>query len=406
MTTTRGQVLRLKRDSLLPDKTHTSVHQLRTEDGQQITGLLHTTDGANDVICLAHPRQDLTHHPIIGELLARGYAVWTQGTRSVNNDITLVHEQALLDIAAGQVFLRLAGFPRVITLGHSGGGSLFAFYHHQAALNPEDRISKTPAGRPTQLAVATMPVPDAAIFLAPHRGQGALLMKTIDPSVADEADPLSVIPELDPYRPENGFAVPPQPSKFRAEFVERYRRAQQDRIAHIDTQAHMILTDRNSAGAEQDPVASRRRAIAPRLLVVYRTDADLACVDPTIDPNDRPYGSLFGVRPDLTNYGLNGFARITTADAWLSTWSGLSTNADFARSAPYVHAPTLFIELTGDQACTPVEASAMFAALGATDKTHIRLRGTHFGASLTPGEPSGVSLSAQQIANWLAEKRF
>ncbi|MFE2186727.1 TetR/AcrR family transcriptional regulator [Streptomyces sp. NPDC059455] len=38
----------------------------------------------------------------MAELLARGVAVWTQGTRSVNNDVALVHEQALLDMAAGQ----------------------------------------------------------------------------------------------------------------------------------------------------------------------------------------------------------------------------------------------------------------------------------------------------------------
>ena len=44
-----------------------------------------------------HPRQDVTHHVLVPELLARGYAVWTQGTRSVNNDLALVHEQALLD---------------------------------------------------------------------------------------------------------------------------------------------------------------------------------------------------------------------------------------------------------------------------------------------------------------------
>jgi hypothetical protein len=44
----------------------------------------------------------------------------------------------------------------------------------------------------------------------------------------------------------------------------------------------------------------------------HRTDADLRSVDLSIDPNDRPYGSLVGHRPDLTNYGLLGFGRLST----------------------------------------------------------------------------------------------
>ncbi|MEL5953556.1 hypothetical protein AADR41_01905 [Streptomyces sp. CLV115] len=360
--------------------------------------------GAKTVVCLAHPRQDLTHHPIVAELLGHHHAVWTQGTRSVNNDIALVHEQALLDIAAGQKFLRMSGFEHVVTLGHSGGGTLFAYYQEQAARTPDERESSTPSGRPTRLAAATMPVPDATVFLAPHPGQGALLMKMIDPSVADETDPMSAVPELDPYHPDNGFATPPQDSAFSAEFVARYRQAQRDRVARIDNRARELVAEADRYRAVTDDIISRRRALAPRLLIVYRTDADLACVDPTLDPNDRPYGSLFGPRPDLTNYGLTGFGRITTADAWLSTWSGLSTNADFVRCAPGVRTPTLFIELSGDQACTPQEAGTMFNALGAADKQHLRLRGTHFGAALTPGEPTGIARAAQAIDSWLSDR--
>ena len=86
---------------------------------------------------------------------------------------------------------------------------------------------------------------------------------------------------------------------------------------------------------------------ADKLGAVFHPSADLRSVDLSIDPNDRPYGSLFGRRPDLTNYGLIGFGRFTTPAAWLSTWSAVSTNADFLRCGPGVTAPTLFIELTG-----------------------------------------------------------
>jgi len=364
--------------------------------------------GVRTVVALMHPRQDVTHHVLVPELLSRGVAVWTQGTRSVNNDIALVHEQALLDAAAGQVFLRDRGFESVVTLGHSGGGTLFAFYQQQARLPAPKRIAVMPGGKPIDLTGADMPMPDGAIFMAPHPGQGALLQRLIDPSVTDEADPLSADPDLNPFSPANGFADPPTSSHYDPEFVTSYRAAQRARIERIDAVARDRVAEAKAAGIRfkisGDP-ADRRVTLAPRVLTVYRTDADLRSVDLSIDPNDRPYGSLFGRRPDLTNYGLIGFGRFTTPEAWLSTWSAVSTNADFLRCGPGVTAPTLFIELTGDQACFPDDARAMYHALGSTDKTFRRVRGTHFGGSVADGEPTGAQLAAVEIGTWLSRQQ-
>ena len=162
-------------------------------------------------------------------------------------------------------------------------------------------------------------------------------------------------------------------------------------------------TARQAFTASQDP-ADRRRAIAPRVLTVYRTDADLRFVDRALDPNDRPYGSLFGRRPDLTDYGLVGFGRFATPDAWLSTWSGRSSNADFLRCAPGVRTPTLLIGLSGDQACFPRDLDAMADALGTADLTRTEVAGTHFGGAIRRGEPTGAALAAQRIGPWLAER--
>jgi hypothetical protein len=391
-----------------PAATVTTVHELTTADGATVRGVLATVPGARTVVCLMHPRQDVTHHPLVPLLLRTGTAVWTQHTRSVNNDLTLIHEQALHDVAAGQVFLREQGFESVIVLGHSGGGPLFSFYLQQAALAPADRIATTPGGRPTKLADATMPVADGAIFLAPHPGQGALLLGCVDPSVADETDPLSVVPELDPFSPENGFAEPPGSSSYPAEFVRRYRAAQRDRVARIDAVAreHLARTAEARASFKKTGNASdRRRSLAPRIITVFRTDADLRTVDLTLDPSDRPYGSLFGKRPDLINYGRVGFGRLTTPEAWLSTWSGLSTNADFVRCAPGVTVPTLFVELTGDQGAFPADSRRMIGALGAEDLTVTTVRGLHFGGAIADGEPTGNELAAAEIGGWL-DKRF
>jgi hypothetical protein len=390
-----------------PTSTVTTAHQLTTADGATITGLLRRVPGARTVVCLMHPRQDTSHHVLVPELLARGYAVWTQGSRSPNNDLALVHEQTLLDVAAGQVFLREQELDAVITLGHSGGGTLFAYYHEQAGLPPGDRAASTPAGRPVGLTEAEMPVPDGAVFMAPHPGQGVLLSRLIDPSVVDESDPLSVDPELDLYSPANGFAAPGTSSDYAPDFLARYRQAQGERLARLDAVAAGHVAEaaaaRERAGRTRDP-ADRRAALAPRVITVYRTDADPRCVDLSLDPNDRPYGSLFGRRPDLTNSGLLGFGRLSTPDAWLSTWSATTSRADFVRCAPGVRAPTLLVELTGDQACFPADAARMAGALGAADLSTAVVRGTHFGGAIADGEPSGASLAAAEIGGWLQHR--
>ncbi|MCX6466902.1 MAG: alpha/beta hydrolase [Pseudonocardiales bacterium] len=390
-----------------PVSTVTSVHELTTADGATVRGVLATVPGATTVVCLMHPRQDVTHHPLVPVLLAAGTAVWTQHPRSVNNDLTLVHEQALLDVAAGMAFLRERGFDAVVVLGNSGGGPLYAFYLEQAGLPPERRIATTPGGRPTGLADAVLPPADGAVFLAPHPGQGRLLLACIDPSVADEADPLSVVPDLDPYDPANGFAEPPASSSYSAAFLERYRAAQRDRVARIDAVARAHLAraaEAREAFRRTGAAADRRRAIAPRVLTVFRTDADPRTVDLSIDPSERPYGSLFGRRPDLIDYGQVGFGRLTTPEAWLSTWSGLSSNADFVRCAPGVTVPTLFVELTGDQAAFPADSRRMVEALGAADLTTATVRGLHFGGAIAEGEPTGNALAAAVIVDWLGAR--
>lgn len=391
----------------IPRETVVSVHELTTTDGATVSGVLRVVPGAQTVVCLMHPRQDFTHHVLVPELLSRGAAVWTQGTRSVNNDLTLVHEQAVLDMAAGQTFLRDRGFEHVLTLGHSGGGTLAAFYHEQATLPSQQRLARTPAGRPVDLAGATMPIPDGAIFMAPHLGQGALLQRLIDPSVTDEADPLSADPELDPYLPRNGFAEPPESSSYPPEFIDHYRMAQRDRIRRIDERARELAEDaataRSTFQAHGD-VRDRRRSVAPRLITVYRTDADLRSVDLSLEANERPYGSLFGSRPDIINYGLLGFGRLSTPDAWLSTWSANTSNADFLRCAPSITVPTLLIELTGDQACFPADAQAMTTAIAAKDTTHERVRGKHFGGPIATAEPAGSTLAADVMGTWIATR--
>lgn len=385
----------------------TTIHQLTTVDGAPVVGVLRRPLGATTVFALMHPRQDVTHHPLIPHLLDSGHAVWTQQSRHPNNDLNLIHEQALLDYAAGQVFLRELGFESVVSLGHSGGATLVAFYCEQAGLSAHDRLTTASSGRSVPLAEATMPEPDAVVFMAPHPGQGALLKRVIDPSVTDESDPLSIEPDLDPFSDRNGFRPAPEPAQYSSEFIEAYRQAQAARVARIDETAASLVAEArraNDAFKRSDDPRDRRAALAARVLVVHRTDADLRNVDLTLDPNNRPYGSLFGRRPDLANSGLLGFGRICTPEAWMSTWSATTTRADFARCAPAVSIPTLLIEFTGDQASFPADISRFARLLGASDLTVVAVDGTHFGGPLTKGAPTGTRLAAERIRAWSSER--
>ncbi|MEU5397971.1 hypothetical protein ABZ348_01540 [Streptomyces sp. NPDC005963] len=407
MTTTPLGAGRYLTPADLPETTRTSAHELTTQDGATVNGLLRVVPGATTVAFLMHPRQDFSHHVLVPELLKHGFAVWTQGARSMGNDLTLLHEQAVLDMAAGHVFLRRNGFENVVAVGHSGGAALAALYLQQSAATPASRLDSTPGGKLVPLPEAELPSADGLIMMAPHPGQGALLQRVIDPSVVDETDPLSADPALDPYDPANGFAAPPASSSYSPEFVERYRRAQRARIERIDEVARERVETsqkarkRYAAGKEAH---DRRAALATGVITVHRTDADLRAADLSLDPNDRPYGSLFGRRPDLTNYGIIGFGRLTTPEAWLSTWSANSTRADLAACAPGVTVPALLIELTGDQACFPADAKRFAELLPHPDVTHVRVPGRHFGAPLHHGMTSGAVLAGEEMARWTAER--
>ena len=383
---------------------------LRTIDGAPICGTLYSKGRPRTVVCLMHPREFFGFHYMVPNLVNAGVAVWTQGARSIGNDSRLEHERALLDVAAGMEFLRSREFQSTVLLGNSGGAGLYSLYLQQAVLPPERRIAATPAGKKVELADAEMPCADGVIFLAPHPGQGRLLVGCIDPSVADESDPLSVIPDLDPFNPQNGYHQEAERCHYDAAFISRYRAAQYLRVRKLDQFARDLAGRRLEArkrvreglASQQDRVAAAHTPI----MTIWRTDADLRCLDGRLDPSDRARGSIWGNDMYTSNYGAVGFARICTPDSWLSSWSATSSNAGLAVTAPSISVPTLLIEYTGDQTTFPSDALALYALLGMTDKQHIRVRGDHHGRPLAPEEEPGRDIAGRHICAWLDRHNF
>jgi len=357
-----------------------------------------------------HPREYFGFHYLVPSLVRAGVAVWAQGSRSIGLDIRLEHELALLDVAAGLANLNALGYERIILLGNSGGAGLFCFYHEQAERPPAERLAKTAGGRLVPLNEAELPTIAGLVLLAPHPGQGRLLLGCVDPSVLDERDPLSVDPGLDPFSPANGYSSQPGGSRYPPSFVQRYRQAQVARVRRLDETARELTKRRmeararlkRGAGGNGDAVAAAHTPI----MTVWRTDADLRCLDLTLDPSDRKPGSVWGQDMLASNYGAVGFGRTCTPESWLSSWSGLSSQAALERTAPAIQCPAAVIEYTGDQTTFPSTIADIVRWIGTRDKVHIRVRGDHHGRPLESGETPGRALAGDAIADWLRQHDF
>jgi hypothetical protein len=368
--------------SALPGGTQVENVPLRTADGAASGGALYVRGKSRTAVFLMHPREFFVFHYLVPAIVEAGFAAWAQLPRSVGLDLRLEHEIALFDVVSGMRYLKEKGFEKIVFLGNSGGSGLFSLYVQQASLEPSQRIARTPGGRPTGLAELQLPKSDAMVYLAPHPGQGRLLMCCIDPSVTDELDPLSVDPSLDPFQ----FGEAP---KFDPSFVEKYRKAQVERVRRQEA--------RKNKG-------DRKLAAHTPIMTVWRTDADLRCLDLSIDPSDRKPGSVWGKDVFASNYGAIGFARNCTPESWLSSWSGLSSNAALENTAPAVTMPTLLVEYTGDQTTFPQTVREIFGWIGTKDKKHLRIRGDHHGRPLAQGEERGRDIAGRAIGDWLKER--
>ncbi len=235
----------------------------------------------------------------------------------------------------------------------------------------------------------------------------------------DEGDPTAADPRLDMYDPANGYRPMEEgPSRYSADFLAEYRAAQRARCARLDRQAlawceesawfRARLGDAGLAPADRGFVA--RRALQRRYLLIYRTLADPRHLDLSLDPSERRPGSIFsfGRDPVVGNYG-EGLARVMSARGWLSTWSGLRSNAALERTLPAVTVPTQVICAMADTDIYPSECRRAFEAAGARDKTYAELRGADHYLNPAGGEGARLPDPRDRVADelivpWLRQR--
>ena len=363
--------------------------RLVSPDGALVRGVLWTPPNGTPwktAVILSHPRGDFSVHYACPLLAAAGYAVLGFGTRYQNNDTDCLHENCIVDVKTVHDEMIRRGAEAVVLLGNSGGGSLMA------------------------MAQAQLGIGDGWVGMAAHPGEGVFMLQVIDPSVADETEPFSTVAELDMYDPDNGWRPWPEPCVYDTAWLAMYRAAQVARVARIDAIAKASIQEALDAGGrlrgldkETNTVTwreHRRRAVFVKYLTTYRTLADPAYLDLSIDPDERPMGSLFAFPdPFDANYGRAGLARTMTARGWLSTWSGLSSHAKLAATMPQVKVPTLLVHPTADTEIRIWQAKEIVDAAGAADVTYLELKGA-------PHYLEGHRQEALAVvAEWLA-KRF
>jgi pimeloyl-ACP methyl ester carboxylesterase len=199
-----------------------------------------------------------------------------------------------------------------------------------------------------------------------------------DPAVIEETDPVASDPALDMFNPANG---PP----YSAEFMQRYRAAQLDRVNRIEAWCRARL--RQLRALQDGP-----RDMA---FVVHRTLADPRTLDPSIDPNDRTPGTTVWGPPKQQNYAANSMGRYTSLTAFLSQWAQ-SSQGDGPANLARTTVPVLLMEHTGDSSVFPSDNDEWAAAAAGRVRRQRLEKGTHYLA----GQPELVSQLADAITGF------
>jgi hypothetical protein len=327
-----------------------------------------------------HPAVNFWNHYLVEPLNERRCAILALNSRAVNNDSTLLMERVIQDVGAGVRYLREEGYKNIVLIANSAGGPVMSLYQSQAE---HLTIARTPDGDPFDIVPADLPQADGIALVGAHLGRAQKFRVTLDPSVLSETDPFGTDPELDMFNSENG---PP----YRPDWLMRYRTAQKARHERITEWALGKLRE----------LRDRKRNLPARDMgfVIYRTYANPATLDGTIDPNDRPAtGTIYG-NAQAVNFSAAMYGRFTTLTSYLSQWSPLSV-ADGPTRIAETSVPVLNVRFSADEGTFPTETAIYSKMAGARCEDYTLQGARHFPFKQKDGARIVADL-ADKLVDW------
>lgn len=331
-----------------------------------------------------HPSSVLHNLPFPIALATAGVPVLCCASRYERNDSGLIMEKVLLDLGQYICYAKQAlGFERVILCGWSGGGSLSLFYQSQAE---HPNIMATPAGDPVDIVNANLIAADGMIQIAAHASRAQLLLEWIDPSIIDENDPTQRDLELNLYDQKNPYQPP-----YSSEYLERYRNAQQARVARIDD---WVLENLERLRANPGPDLERS-------FIVHGTMAAPYWLDTNIYPSDRQANHCYMGVPASVNMIPAGLARYSSLRSWLSQWSFAHSRAHGPLCAQQISIPTLVIKHSADDGCTANHTQMIYDGLKNVSKKELYISqgANHY----YYGQNDLLDATVRKIRDWINE---
>jgi hypothetical protein len=190
-------------------------------------------------LIVMHRDSNFLSHISTGEMSKRGFMVLAMNPRCDNNEAMCAPwENNALDVKQGMEYLRqLPGINKVILFGHSGGGPTMSFYQTVAengvsfCQNPQKLIKCSDS-------LAGLPPADGVILWDSHPGNGINAVRSINPSIINDADIIEKFAapkmdsSLDPFNVKNGYN-PNGESHYSEAFKKKYFMAQSVRMNNL-----------------------------------------------------------------------------------------------------------------------------------------------------------------------------
>ena len=87
----------------VPEGVTPELVRLVAKDGPGSRGVLYAKGGEKTVVCIVHPKGDMSRHYLIPAFVDAGFAAFGHESRSPNNDSNMTHEALLADIDAAML---------------------------------------------------------------------------------------------------------------------------------------------------------------------------------------------------------------------------------------------------------------------------------------------------------------